>query len=1121
MSTEDSPPAFAPVFSTRPDPTTATVPSGKGAYTLPACSPAAAAALVRGWMELEPEVPTVVVTDSARSLDTFYQDLHTLLDGDLSRTAFFPGWEDVADADLHGVSPEIAGDRLQTLIRLHADPAGLCVCTHVQSLLQPVPDPDHLGGRVQELSLGMELDPDAFCLTLQGLGYIFEAEVTDKGEAARRGGVLDLWPPNQAEPVRLEFFGSELDSLRRFDPTTQRSEEKCAGIRILPARESASEETAVFTDYLPTDTRWLILDSESVADHAVLAVESMEDVFLTWAELQQDIRKRAGKGRVLTGDRTGGTPLTADLAACAGLADIPGGGDTTARLEQERERLIRQQLALAESGWSVVFCLNTDGSRARFLETYGHLINTRGQPAHMNISSEGQARADRNVHLCGLTPCVVTGMLSEGFRFSEWQLSVVGERDLYGLRKPARSKYDPHASTRRKTGSAGERFTTGSDIEPGEWVVHLEHGIGKYLGLFEIEMAGQTQEVLSIEYAGGAKLHVPVSQAHLLSRYMGVGGTVPEPHTLGGSAWHRQKAVAEKAVRDLAGQLLRTQAMRESHPGHAFPSDTPWQAEFEATFPFTETADQEEAIRAVKADMERTRPMDRLICGDVGYGKTEVAMRAAFKAVMDGKQVAMLVPTTVLALQHTQTFRERMAAFPVSIEMLSRFRTAGEQKEVIRRMAAGQVDIVIGTHRLTSQDVRFHDLGLVIIDEEQRFGVRHKERLKEMKGLVDVLTLSATPIPRTLYLSLTGARDVSSIQTAPRERLPVQTEVLAFDEERIRSAILREMNRGGQIFFLHNRVQTLNLMRRRLMALVPEARISMGHGQMAERHLEGVVRSFANGDSDVLLCTTIIESGIDLPNVNTMIIDRADRFGLAELYQLRGRVGRYKHQAHCLLLLPEGGGSKAVARERLRAIRKYSALGSGFKIALRDLEIRGAGNLLGPQQSGHIASVGFELYCQLLEQSIRRMKKLPPERLVETTARLDFLDLRPEAAGDNACTLPASYIEDEALRVDLYRRIAALATRNKVEALRTEMRDRFGRLPAAAEHLLQVAEVRIAASDAGLREVEVRDRKVYLRKPDGTALQPHHRYPRLSATTASEQLQELLELVGSFRPTAP
>ena len=1092
MPTEERSPVFEPVFENPTGPATNTVPLGGCVCSLPLCSSAAAAGILRGWRAADPTTPTIVVTDSTRTMDILYQDLHTLSDGDLSQTAYFPGWEELANADLHGVSPEIAGDRLQTLMRLHADPTGLCVCTHVQSLLQAVPAPDHLKERVQIIRVGDDRDLEALCETLIDLGYEFEAEVTDKGEAARRGGILDIWPPQMSDPIRLEFFGTEIDAIRSFDATTQRSLESESEIRVLPAKETATGSTARFTEYLPANTRWLIFDAESVADHAVLYIESTEDLPITWPELQTCIRETSGKGRLMIGDLHEGDPLQADLTACAGLGDFQGGRDTSTRLEQERDRLLQQQLALAASGWTVVFALNTEGSRARFLEAYGPQVK---QP---------------RVH-------VVTGMISEGFRFSEWQLSVVGERDLYGLHKPVRNKYDPHASTRRGKGVSGQRFTTSSDLEPGEWVVHLDHGIGKYLGLFEIEMVGQKQEVLSIEYAEGAKLYVPVSQAHLLSRYMGVGGGIPEPHTLGGSSWHRQKATAEKAVKDLASQLLRTQALREARPGHAFSADTGWQAEFEATFPFTETADQEEAIRAVKADMEQTRPMDRLICGDVGYGKTEVAMRAAFKAVMDGKQVALLVPTTVLALQHTETFRERMAAFPVSIEMLSRFRTAAEQREVVKRMKEGTVDIVIGTHRLTSKDVSFHDLGLVIIDEEQRFGVRHKERLKEMKGLVDVLTLSATPIPRTLYLSLTGARDVSSIQTAPRERLPVQTDVLPFDEERIRAAILHELNRGGQVFFLHNRVQTLDLMRRNLLALVPEARIGMGHGQMAERQLEGVIRRFADGETDVLLCTTIIESGIDLPNVNTMIIDRADRFGLAELYQLRGRVGRYKHQAHCLLLLPPAGGSKAIARERLRTLRKYSALGSGFKIALRDLEIRGAGNLLGSQQSGHIASVGFELYCQLLEQSIRRLKKLPPERLVDTTARLDFLDLRPHADGENACTIPESYVEDEALRVDLYRKIAALSTREKVETLRTNIRDRFGRLPEATENVSRVAEIRIAAADAELREVEVREKKVYLKKPDGTAVQIDHRYPRLASHSTQERLTELLQILEAVQ----
>lgn len=1083
-----SPALFPPLFHGKPSRGAPTWPDPGEIRVAPSFSSTLAAALVLDWMQRSHH-PTVVVTDTPRALEALWQDVYTLSAEKVESAAYFPGWEDLTDHDLRGSSPEIAGDRLQTLIRLHQAREPLCVFTDVQSLLQPVPQPDQLASRTLTLKRGDSHDLDELCDRLFELGYVFEAEVTDKGEAARRGGVLDLWPPNQDAPVRLDFFGDELDTLRRFNPADQRSLETIETLDLLPARESTTESTSSFTDYLPPSTRWLWFDLPSIADHAVMYDESRENRLITWIDLQASTRSCEAGGVLRTGAGLDGHPLPLQCESLPGLSALPGEAPS-ARLEEERKRLVQAHAALSSKDWDVVFCLNTEGSRARFLESFDDILKQ-----YPKVSC-------------------VQGMVAEGFFFPERQLCVVGERDIYGLRKPVRNKYDPHAKTRTAASPAGARLQGWTDIEPGEWVVHLDHGIGKYLGLYEIEVAGQKQEVLSLEYAEGAKLHVPVSQAHLLSRYMGVGGTAPEPHALGGSRWARQKVTAEKAVRDLAAQLLQTQAVREAHPGHAFCSDTAWQAEFEATFPFAETRDQEEAIRATKTDMEATKPMDRLICGDVGYGKTEVAMRAAFKAVMDGKQVAMLVPTTILALQHTQSFRERMAAFPVRIEMLSRFRTPAESREVLKRLRTGEVDIVIGTHRLVSKDVQFADLGLVIIDEEQRFGVRHKERLKEMKGLVDVLTLSATPIPRTLYLSLTGARDVSSIQTAPRERLPVKTEVHGFEEERIRKAILRELNRGGQVFFLHNRVQTLDMIRKKLMATVPEARISMAHGQMAERQLEGIMRTFSKGESDVLLCTTIIESGVDMPNVNTMIIDRADRFGLAELYQLRGRVGRYKHQAYCMLLLPPEGGSKAISRERIRVIQKYSSLGSGFKIALRDLEIRGAGNLLGSQQSGHIASVGFELYCQLLEQSIRQLKRLPPERIVEVKVRFDFLDLRPDSVeGDAACCLPVSYVEDEVLRVELYRRIAALATEEAISALTQELRDRFGRIPVAVKNMLQVATIKVVASQANLREVEVREGKVYLKEPGGSFRQDRHRFPRVDDSPAPERLAQVLEII--------
>ena len=1072
---------------------------------LPALSTTAMAALIRHWLAVDPR-PTVVVTDGPRTLDALYQDLHTLGGGQAADIDFFPAWEGPANADVRGGAPDLLGDRLQTLLhsagnsREHDGDRPLQVLTNVQALMQRVPAPAELRQEILHIQTGAILAMEPLCEHLLEAGYRFEPEVMDKGEAAKRGGVIDLWPPNLPYPLRIDFFGDEVDSLRAFDPARQRSLDRMASVEILPAHEGSEirPATATLADYLPENTRWILFEADAIHQHAELfadlkAASGDTDQSLDPDEFYALIESRAGGGIVRSGDALSGLRMEIDLPPCVGLSAPLSSGPESEQIERARQGLIAAECERAADGWTVVFAFNTEGSRSRFEEVYGE-----------------QLRPRERIHL-------VHGMIAEGFRFPALRLSVVAESDVYGIRKHLRNKYDAHSPTRKGAQAAGARVTELSDIQPGDWVVHLDHGIGKYLGLYEIDFAGQKQEVLSIEYAEGAKLHLPVGQAHLLSRYAGLGsGVTPEPHKLGGERWMRQKVVAERAVRDLAAQMLETQAIRETLPGHAFSADTPWQAEFEATFPFTETLDQENAIAAVKADMESTKPMDRLICGDVGYGKTEVAMRAAFKAVMDGKQVAVLVPTTILALQHYQGFAERMASFPVCVEMLSRFRTPLEQREIVARLRRGEIDIVIGTHRVTSKDVRFKDLGLVIIDEEQRFGVRHKETLKEMRRLVDVLTLSATPIPRTLYLSLTGARDVSSIQTAPRERLPVHTEVHPFDYDVIRPAILRELNREGQVFFLHNRVQSIHRLAQQLEARIPEARIVTAHGQMPERRLEEIMRKFAEGEADVLLCTTIIESGVDMPNVNTMIIDRADRFGLAELYQVRGRVGRYKHQAHCYLLLPGDGGIKAVARERLRVIRKYSALGSGFKIAMRDLEIRGAGNLLGSEQSGHIADIGFDLYCQLLEQSIRSLKKLPPKKIVDVKVRVDFLDMKPDARDpESACSLPVGYIEDESLRVEIYRRIAGLGSPDDVRALEEELQDRFGRMPRPVSNLLMLARIRIAANRLDIREVDVREQKIMLTR-NGNYLMRGAKFPRLYQKSAPERLEELLHILQKW-----
>ena len=647
-----------------------------------------------------------------------------------------------------------------------------------------------------------------------------------------------------------------------------------------------------------------------------------------------------------------------------------------------------------------------------------------------------------------------------------------------------------------------------------------------------------------------------MTEAHLVSKYVGAGRARPHLNTLTGTRWAKAKAHAEKAVRDVASELLAIQAARESLPGHSFREDTPWQREFEGAFLYEETRDQLKAIKETKADMERPKPMDRLICGDVGFGKTEIAIRAAFKAVMDGRQVAILVPTTVLAQQHYNTFRERMADYPVRVELLSRFRTPKECRKVLEALPTGGVDIVIGTHRLIQKDVVFKDLALVIIDEEQRFGVLHKERFKQIRKLVDVLTLSATPIPRTLYLALTGARDMSTIETPPQDRLPVETIVSQYDERLIRDAIRRELNRGGQVFFLHNRVATIEGMAQKLKALVPDARYVIGHGQMDPDQLEEVMTTFVNGEADVLLSTTIIESGLDIPNANTIIIDRADRFGLSDLYQLRGRVGRYKHQAYAYLLLPRHAGLLADARKRISAIKQYSTLGSGFKIAMRDLEIRGAGNMLGHEQSGQITAVGFDLYCQLLKQSVAALKGEKVKPRIDVVVRFDFLALNPgEETSVNETEnrknkpkepefeiniprevstyvaskreldavpnqpiaripafIPLSYIAEAPQRIEVYRKLAQADEKAALNHLQAELRDRYGTLPPPIELLLQLGELKLLAAERFITVLEVKgDKIMFTRNNDYITV--GGKFPRLTKKDAKGKLKEVKKLL--------
>ena len=785
--------------------------------------------------------------------------------------------------------------------------------------------------------------------------------------------------------------------------------------------------------------------------------------------------------------------------------------------EARRERFFAQLTEWRTQGWSTfVFC-NNEGE----IERLRDLI-----PA---VEADALHFAE--------------GTLGRGFTFPTGRVAVLSDSELFGRYRNTRARRIALKRSREVVSRSQIDF---SELIEGELVVHLEHGIARFE---ELRQLANGEDVLVLEFAEGAKLYVPLEQSYLVARYVGIGKRHPPLSKLGDAAWGSAKKKAEKAAFDYAGKLLETHAARETQKGFSFPPDSKWGREFEASFLYKETPDQLTAIADTKADMETEQPMDRLICGDVGFGKTEVAIRAAFKAVCAGKQVAILVPTTVLAEQHWRNFRERMSDYPVTVDMLSRFRTRGQQTQTLRGVREGSVDIVIGTHRLISKDVEFKDLGLVVIDEEQRFGVLHKERFKQMWPLVDLLTLSATPIPRTLYLSLMGAKDMSTIETAPLNRIPVETLICPYDERIIRDAIQRELKRQGQVFFLHNRVGDIQSVEAKIRMLVPGARTLVGHGQMNEHELEEVMHQFVSGEADVLISTTIIESGVDIPNANTIIIDRADRFGLADLYQLRGRVGRAQHKAYAYLMLPRDMMGSGEARKRINAIKQYGSLGAGFKIAMRDLEIRGAGNILGTAQSGHIVTIGFELYCAMLRQAIAKLKGERRKSRVEVTLHLDFIVSRePEWRGGNAeretwnaespqsldsseahskskiqnselsrapAFLPTSYISEAQARIAAYRHLNELNTQEALDKLRKDWRDRFGRFPDAVENLLTLAELRVSAAARKITIVEVKDDKLMLTR-GGDFILIGGKFPRLTAKGGNARLGETLKMIRSL-----
>jgi len=1088
-----------------------------------------------------PQRPLVIVTGNLKTQEIFQQDLETWLqvaadklpadagaDKNFSlrpaacRPLFYPAWEIFPHEDKLPHA-DVISDRLETLISL-ADHSkrqaqnSKLVVTSMAALLQKTFAPADLKNRTRTFARGDKIAPLDLIEWLEAQGYEPEAQVTQKGEIALRGGIVDVFPPTSPWPVRLEFFGDELESLREFDPLTQVSRGEISNLTLPPAGElgilkseaqspkSKVVEFATLLDYLPRETIFLLCEPESLAVHADgyrQQIPKDDPFFISWPAFLAELNHRGVTSSELmdetetgeAGSRCETLDLQLDsLEAFRPLGERPPEPPVA---EAQRREFFAQLHRWLRQDFSVqVFC-NNDGECQRFQEIWKEFGFTDDKKLVTNL-----------------------GALSRGFLCAAAKLVVVTDAEIFGrykVQRPRRLK-SPHALAVR---SAME--IDFADLEEGDLVVHLQHGIGRYLGLKNLPIGSGTRgvqpatfnvqpatECLVIEYAQSdndvepPKLYVPVSEAHLVSKYVGAGKANPALHTLGGTRWHKAKEQTEAAVRDVAAEMLRIQAIRETQAGHACKPDTHWQREFESAFIYEETRDQITAIADTKADQERAKPMDRLICGDVGFGKTEVAIRAAFKCVMDGKQVAILVPTTVLAQQHFNNFRERMADYPIRVELLSRFRTKGEATRVINDLAAGTVDIVIGTHRIVQDDIAFKDLGLVVIDEEQRFGVQHKEKFKRLRTMVDVLTLSATPIPRTLYLALTGARDMSTIQTPPHDRLPVETIATPYDERTIRDAIQRELNRGGQVFFLHNRVTTIDTMLAKLKSLVPTARIVIGHGQMHADDLEEVMTKFVNGEADVLLSTTIIESGLDIPNANTIIIDRADRFGLSELYQLRGRVGRYKHQAYAYLLLPRHARLLTDVRKRISAMKQYASLGSGFKIAMRDLEIRGAGNLLGSEQSGHITAVGFELYCQLLKQSVGALKGEKVKPRVEVRIALDFL-------GDTNA-LPENYVTEAHHRIETYRKLAQAMDKAALDALQKEMRDRFGPLPPAVELLLAVGELKILASQKAVTAIEVEADKLKITRR-GDFIQLGGKFPRLTKKDPKARLKEIKRLL--------
>ncbi|MFN0056446.1 MAG: transcription-repair coupling factor [Planctomycetales bacterium] len=990
----------------------------------------------------------VVVLPRISEVDDFAVDLAGFL-GENPR--IFPAWESMPQ-EQSAVDPVFTGRMrvLQELVPLSVASASApqtqtsdgsedqrtasdgsapirVIVTSLPALLQPVPDRDELRRSTRSLRVADELDPEELVWWLIAQRFERVAAIELPGEFSMHGGILDVFSHTDSEPLRIEFFGDQIESIRRFDVATQKKIADLQEVGLMVVRPGGNGQepaaqgdpasgaggSAHFVDWLPCGSWIALVEPAQLREegrHFLGRLDNPHGLFGVEATFQRCIERPTVTIAALSAD---GFETTCHLRI-----------QSVERFDVPAAEVIGELAKVVGRDERVLIVCHNAGEQQRLSELL----------AETDLPGTGRVE-------------LLQGFLLRGFRLADERLIVLSDHELFGRRDIRRGT--PAAGKARLESRAIDSFL---ELTEGDYVVHLAKGIARYRGMQLLTQGDQQEEHLVLEFRDAVKMFVPVSLIHLVQKYVGGGNSAPTLSKVGTGSWERKKQAVANAVSDLAGDMLVLQAARDAKTGLAFPPDSHWQEEFEASFPYVATPDQVTAIGALKQDMQKPRPMDRLICGDVGYGKTEVALRGAFKAIDAGKQVAVLVPTTVLAEQHFRTFSERLAEFPFSIEVLSRFRTKGQQRGVLAGLAEGRVDLVVGTHRLIQADVKFSDLGLLIIDEEQRFGVEAKERLKRLRLEVDVLTLSATPIPRTLHLSLLGIRDISNLQTPPHDRLAIETRICRFDAELVRQAIVREMNRSGQIYFVHNRVYDIESIADRLQSIVPEARIGIVHGQMAEHELEETMVAFVNARLDVLVATTIIESGLDIPNANTILIHQADKYGLADLHQLRGRVGRYKHRAYCYLMLEEGQSLTSTAAKRLRAIEEFSELGAGFKIAMRDLEIRGAGNILGTEQSGHIASVGYELYCQLLENAVRRLKHQPVREI-----RHVAIDL-PVAA-----YLPGSYVPPGRHKIEVYRRFSRIESLVQLDDVAGELRDRFGPLPEPACHLIELKRIQLLA----------------------------------------------------------